>query len=123
MFFDDPASAKLGMKLLRSEIGVSEVSMRVTEEMINGHDITHGGFVFTLADTAFAVACNSYGRTTVAGGASIDFLASTRIGDELVATAVERVRCGRNGIYDVTVRCGEVVVAEFRGRSRELRDS
>lgn len=113
---------RLGMKIVRTDVGMSEISMVVTEEMLNGHAITHGGYVFTLADTAFAVACNSYGRTTVAAGASIDFLAPTRLGDELVATALERVRRGRSGIYDVTVRCGDTVVAEFRGNSRELRE-
>lgn len=122
MFDEDPASARLGMKIVRTEVGAAEISMVVTEEMINGHAITHGGYVFTLADTAFAVACNSYGLTTVAAGATIDFLAPTRLGDELVASASERIRRGRSGIYDVTVRCGETVVAEFRGNSRELRD-
>jgi acyl-CoA thioesterase len=88
--------------------------------MVNGHGITHGGYVFTLADTAFAVACNGYGKSTVASGAAITFVASTGLGDELIADAVERVRRGRSGVYDVTVRCAGVVVAEFRGNSREL---
>lgn len=96
--------------------------MTVTEEMVNGHSITHGGFVFALADTAFAVACNSYGRTTVAAAASITFVQSTAAGDELTAEAVERVRRGRSGVYDVTVRCADTVIAEFRGNSREISD-
>jgi acyl-CoA thioesterase len=94
--------------------------MTVTEVMTNGQGITHGGFVFALADTAFAVACNGYGRTTVAADASITFISPTRAGDELVADAIERVRRRRTGVYDVTVRCGNDVIAEFRGISREL---
>lgn len=95
--------------------------MTVVDFMTNGHGVTHGGFVFALADTAFAVACNGHGQTTVAAAAAIDFLAPTRIGDELTAQAVERARGGRSGIYDVTVRSGDAVVAEFRGNSREIR--
>jgi acyl-CoA thioesterase len=96
--------------------------MRVTANMINGHGVSHGGFIFLLADTAFAAACNSYGMVTVARGADIVFIASARAGDELEAMAQERGRHGRNGIYDVTVRRqsdGEVL-AEFRGNSRTL---
>jgi acyl-CoA thioesterase len=121
MFQDDPASARLGMQLVWSRAGAAMVSMTVTDDMVNGHAITHGGFVFTLADTTFAVACNGYGRTTVASGASIAFLAPTRVGDELVAEAAERAKYGRSGIYDVTVRCGDTVIAEFRGNSREVQ--
>jgi acyl-CoA thioesterase len=89
--------------------------------MVNGHGIAHGGFVFMLADTAFACACNSHGPMTVAAGAEIDFVAPAREGDELVAVAVERTRFGRSGIYDVSVRRGDEVIAEFRGRSRTVR--
>ena len=89
--------------------------------MLNGHQIGHGGMIFALADTAFAVACNSYNRTTVAAGCDIDFVAPVRAGDELRALAQERYRQGRSGLYDVTVRRGDgVVVAEMRGRSREI---
>jgi len=89
--------------------------------MVNGHDIAHGGYVFLLADTAFACACNSHGPVTVAAGAEISFVASARLGDTLVATAEERTSYGRNGIYDVTVRRGDgAVIAEFRGRSRTI---
>jgi acyl-CoA thioesterase len=94
----------------------------VTPSMVNGHAIAHGGYVFLLADTAFAFACNTYGQVTVARSADITFVAPAQEGDELEATATERHRAGRNGIYDVTVRrrgSGEVV-AEFRGHSREL---
>lgn len=97
--------------------------MTVRKDMVNGHGITHGGFVFALADTAFALACNSYGRTTVAAGAAITSVESTSPGDEMIADAVERVRRGRSGVYDVTVRCGGSVVAEFCGNSRELNSA
>ena len=101
--------------------GTATVSMTLTESMVNGHAIGHGGYTFTLADSAFAFACNSYNRSTVAQAADIRFLAPTREGDVLVADAVERSREGRDGVYDVTVRCEDVVVAEFVGRSREVR--
>lgn len=120
MFESDVASNALGMRLLRSEPGEATVAMTVSETMVNGHFITHGGLVFALADTAFAVACNGYGEPTVAAGGAITFLAATKVGDELVAVATERVRRGRNGVYDVTVHCAGEVVAEFRGNSREI---
>ncbi len=120
MFAADVASNALGMRLLRSAPGTATVAMTVADTMVNGHAITHGGYVFTLADTAFAVACNGYGDPTVAAGAAITFLAPTTVGDELVAEAVERVRQGRSGIYDVTMRCADKVIAEFRGNSRQM---
>jgi acyl-CoA thioesterase len=120
MFSADRASKGLGMELLEAGDGRAVVQMRVAQTMINGHGIAHGGFVFTLADTAFACACNSYGPVTVAAGADISFLRPVREGDVLVATAAERVVTGRSGIYDVTVSRGEEVVAEFRGRSRTV---
>jgi acyl-CoA thioesterase len=89
--------------------------------MINGHDICHGGYVFLLADSAFAFACNSYDHVTVASGADISFVAPARLGDDLVAVAEERTRFGRSGVYDVTVRRADGhVIAEFRGRSRTV---
>jgi acyl-CoA thioesterase len=88
--------------------------------MANGHSIAHGGFVFALADTAFAFACNSYNERAVAQACDIVFAAPTRVGDVLVATAVERHRFGRNGIYDIRVTRGGDVIAEFRGRSRTI---
>jgi acyl-CoA thioesterase len=121
MFEADRASARLGAELLEVGEGSAIVRMTVTADMVNGHGIAHGGCVFLLADTAFACACNSHGPVTVAAAADIDFLAPAREGDVLTATAVERTRQGRSGIYDVTVRRGEEVVAEFRGRSRTLR--
>ncbi len=118
MFEADQASAKLGMELLDVGEGNAIVRMTITRAMLNGHLIGHGGYVFMLADTAFACACNSWGQVTVAAGAEISFIAPVGEGDVLTAQASERVRYGRSGIYDVTVRRGQDVVAEFRGRSR-----
>ncbi|MFJ6651179.1 hydroxyphenylacetyl-CoA thioesterase PaaI [Microbacterium sp. NPDC091313] len=115
----DRASAALGMHVHRDEPGHAVVSMLVRDDMLNGFAITHGGLVFALADTAFAIACNEDDRVTVAAGADISFLKPTSSGQTLTATALRRVRRGRSGLYDVTVTddTGEVV-AEFRGRSR-----
>jgi acyl-CoA thioesterase len=120
MFAADQASRGLGMELLQAGDGTAVVQMRVALQMLNGHSIGHGGYVFMLADTAFACACNSDGMVTVAAGADISYIAPVYEGDILVATAAERARYGRSGIYDVTVRRGDDVVAEFRGRSRTL---
>jgi acyl-CoA thioesterase len=120
MFGRDTASKALGIELVEAANGRATAWMRVTGEMINGHGMTHGGFVFILADTAFACACNSHGPVTVAAGADISFLRPTREGDLLTAYAQERVTQGRSGIYDVTVTCEGDVVAEFRGRSRAI---
>ncbi|PCE14461.1 aromatic compound degradation protein PaaI [Microbacterium sp. SZ1] len=115
----DRASASLGLVVERDDPGHAVVSMPVRDDMTNGFRITHGGFVFALADTAFAIACNEDDRVTVAAGADIAFLKPTTAGQTLTATAVRRARSGRSGIYDVTVvdEIGDVV-AEFRGRSR-----
>ncbi|GCE42861.1 Phenylacetic acid degradation protein PaaD, thioesterase [Rhodococcus wratislaviensis] len=121
MFEADNASRALGIQILELSPGHAVASMVVGETMVNGHGITHGGFVFTLADTAFAMACNGYDTAAVAARADIRFLTATRLGDTLVAEAVERARYGRNGLYDVTVRRGDEVIAEFRGDSRCLR--
>ncbi|MFI9604489.1 hydroxyphenylacetyl-CoA thioesterase PaaI [Streptomyces sp. NPDC004069] len=139
MFAADLASRNLGIELTHHGEGIAEVRMTVTPAMVNGHGIAHGGFLFLLADTAFACACNSHGPVTVAAAADIVFVAPAHEGDVLVATACERTRYGRSGIYDVSVRRiddsprearsaedgggsreGEVI-AEFRGRSRSLR--
>lgn len=114
----DRASAMLGMVVELDEPGRAIVSMPVREDMLNGFEITHGGLVFALADTAFAIACNEDERVTVAAGADITFLKSTGAGQTLTATAVRRTVRGRTGLYDVTVadETGDVV-AEFRGRS------
>jgi acyl-CoA thioesterase len=118
MWAEDSASQALGMRLGDVGSGRAVVTMSVREDMTNGHGICHGGFMFCLADSAFAFACNSHNHRAVAQACDIVFVAPVRLGDELVATAVERLRNGRNGICDVTVRRGEEVVAEFRGRSR-----
>lgn len=121
MLGDDEASRRAGVVLREVGPGRATLTMTVTPEMLNGHAIAHGGFVFLLADTAFAVACNSYGRRTVAAGCDITYLAPSAAGDELVAVATERVRSGRNGIYDVSVRRADgTPVAEMRGRSRTV---
>ena len=120
MFQADEASNRLGMRLLAVGDGTATVQMTIGPSMINGHAIAHGGYLFMLADTAFACACNSRGPVTVAVSADITFVTPAKEGDVLVATAQERVRYGRSGIYDVTVRRGDEVVAEFRGRSRSL---
>ena len=121
MWAEDRASQGLGMRIASVGPGRATIEMTVRDDMVNGHAIGHGGLTFTLADSTFAFACNSYNRSTVAAGAEIRFLAPTRLGDVLVAEAVERERSGRDGVYDVTVRCGEVVVAQFVGRSKEIR--
>ena len=121
MLDDDLASRSLGMALVDAGTGHATVRMTITETMVNGHALAHGGYVFLLADTAFACACNSHGPVTVAAGADITFVAAARLGDVLEAHAVERVTYGRSGIYDVTVTRGDDVIAEFRGRSRTLR--
>ncbi|WP_326838217.1 hydroxyphenylacetyl-CoA thioesterase PaaI [Amycolatopsis rhabdoformis] len=127
MFDTDEASKGLGIELVEAADGRAVATMKVTESMVNGHDIAHGGYLFLLADTAFALACNTHGPVTVAAGAEISFVAAGRLGDHLTATATERTRYGRNGIYDVTVHrdtpAGPEVVAEFRGRSRVIEKS
>jgi acyl-CoA thioesterase len=125
MFDTDEASRALGIELVEAADGHAVATMMVTESMVNGHDIAHGGYLFLLADTAFALACNTHGPVTVAAGAEINFVAAGRLGDRLIATAAERTTFGRNGIYDVTVHRetpdGPEVVAEFRGRSRVIQ--
>lgn len=116
----DAASAGLGMRIEDVGPGTARVSMEVRADMVNGHDLCHGGLIATLADSAFALACNSRGTATVAAGFSVDFLEPAHRGDVLVAEAAERALRGRSGIYDVTVRRGAAVIAEFRGRSRSL---
>jgi acyl-CoA thioesterase len=118
MFDRDRASQALGMELVQAGDGAAVVRMRVTDEMVNGHGVVHGGYVFIVADTAFACACNSRGPVTLAAGADITYLQPTRPGAVLEARARERATSGRSGVYDVTVVAGGDVVAEFRGRSR-----
>lgn len=122
MWARDRASQLLGLEIAEVRPGAATVQMRVREDMINGWDVCHGGFVASLADSAFALACNSHGEVTVASGFDIAFLESARLGDTLLATATERSIRGRSGIYDVTVTrmLDSTTIAEFRGRSRSL---
>jgi acyl-CoA thioesterase len=121
MWVEDRASQGLGMVVERVSPGEAVISMVIRADMANGHGICHGGFIFTLADSAFAFACNTYNQRTVAQHCAVTFLQPGRRGDTLTAHAVERNRSGRSGIYDVTVRDGKgEVIAEFRGHSRTI---
>jgi acyl-CoA thioesterase len=121
MWTDDRASQAMGMRLESVAPGRATIAMRVRDDMVNGHGLCHGGYVAALADSAFAFACNTYDEVTVAAGFDVTFVASARLGDDLVAEACERARSGSSGLHDVTVRhVNGRVVAEFRGRSRRL---
>ena len=125
MFASDAASREfLGMELVACEPGRAVMRMTVREQMLNGHQICHGGFIFTLADSTFAFACNSRNKVTVAAGCSIEFLKPGKLGDVLTCEGVEQVLQGRHGIYDmrVTNQHGEVV-AMFRGKSAQIQGS
>ena len=119
---DDRATRMLGMQVVAVAPGSAELSMQVREDMLNGHDICHGGLITTLADSAFAFACNSYNEATVASGFDVSLVAPARLGDELTARASEISRAGRTGVYDIAVtnQRGEAV-AFFRGRSYTLK--
>ena len=120
MWKEDDASASLGMKIVEVGPGRATLSMIVQPHMVNGQRIAHGGFIFALADSAFAFACNSHNEKAVAAQGSITFIKPGRLGDLLVAHAREISRSGRSGIYDVQVKVGEEVIAEFRGHSRVI---
>jgi acyl-CoA thioesterase len=121
MWAEDRASRGLGMVLEHVAAGRARLSMPVTEAMVNGHGLCHGGFIFALADSAFAFACNSHGERAVAQHNAITFLRPGRLGERLVAEAAERARAGRSGLYDVRVTGADGgVVAEMRGHSRLL---
>jgi acyl-CoA thioesterase len=121
MWARDGASRGLGMTLDAVGPGHATMSMRVTEAMVNGHGMCHGGFIFTLADSAFAFACNSHGETVVASHCAVTFLRPARLGEMLSAVADERARSGRSGLTDVRVTGADgTVVAEFRGHSRVI---
>jgi acyl-CoA thioesterase len=122
MWSRDDASKGLGIKIIGVAPGRAELSMTVRADMLNGHAICHGGFIFTLADSAFAFACNSYNLNTVASGCSIDFLAPARELDVLTAVAHERSMAGRTGVYDIEVtnQHGEKI-ALFRGKSYRIK--
>ena len=121
MFSDDRASQALGMRLVEIRPGYAKLTMMIRPEMTNGHSTCHGGFIFTLADSAFAFACNSHNLRTVAAGCLIDFLSPAHPGDELTAEASEQALAGRSGVYDVLVtnQKGQRI-ALFRGRSRQV---
>lgn len=122
MWADDHASKGLGMCLDHVAPGQATLSMAVTAAMTNGHGMCHGGFIFTLADSAFAFACNTYNQRTVAQMAQITFLAPARTGQTLSATAHEVSRQGRGGLYDIRVSAEDgTVIAEFRGHSRTIK--
>jgi acyl-CoA thioesterase len=124
MWAEDKASQGLGMKIDKVGPGFAALSMSVADNMVNGHGFCHGGFIFTLADSAFAFACNSHGQRAVAQQCAVTFLAPGRLGMRLIAEARERHRADRSGIYDVTVRDeAGAVIAEFRGHSRTLPGS
>ena len=110
------------MAIEQVQPGSARLTMAVRQDMVNGHGICHGGMLFALADTAFAYACNSYNRNTVASACHIDFLAPGKLGDTLVAEAVERSQSGRTGVYDVTVRTSAgQTLALFRGKSYRIQ--
>jgi acyl-CoA thioesterase len=122
MFRADRASQNLGIEILDVAPGSVRIAMSVRPEMLNGHGLCHGGFIFAFADSAFAFACNSYGQPMVAAGATIEFLAPTPAAERLTAVAAEVARTARNGIYDVRVtKSSGETVALFRGRSSRLR--
>lgn len=121
MLANDLATRALGIEISDVGTGRATAAMTVRPDMSNGHGICHGGYVFLLADTAFAFACNTHGALTVAAGADVDFLAPVAVGDRLVARAEQLVQRGRAGIYDVVVRREDEVVATFRGRSRAMK--
>ncbi|HXI07803.1 MAG: hydroxyphenylacetyl-CoA thioesterase PaaI [Bradyrhizobium sp.] len=120
MWKEDDASGGLGMEIVDIGPGRATLTMIVRPEMVNGQRIAHGGFIFTLADSAFAFACNSHNDRAVAAQGSITFIKPGKLGDKLVASAREISRSGRSGIYDVRVTTGDVVIAEFRGHSRTI---
>jgi acyl-CoA thioesterase len=120
MWQEDDASKGLGMEIVEIKPGQATLTMTVKPEMVNGQRIAHGGFIFTLADSAFAFACNTHNERTVAAQGNISFIRPGKLGDRLVATAREISRSGRSGIYDVRVTAGDAVIAEFRGHSRTI---
>ena len=122
MWDDDQASQRLGMSIDRIAPGEATLSMSVTAAMANGHGICHGGYIFTLADSAFAFACNGYNQRTVAQHCSITFIAPAFEGERLTAVAQENIRFGRSGIYNISVTNADGVrVAEMRGHSRTVK--
>jgi acyl-CoA thioesterase len=121
MFERDPASQALGMALVEIRPGYARMTMTVRPDMLNGHQSCHGGFIFALADSAFAFACNSHNHNTVAAGCSIDYIAPGREGDFLCAEAVEQALAGKTGVYDIKVSNQDGrTIALFRGKSHRV---
>jgi len=120
MLDKDRAAQGLGVQILDVQAGEAVLSMRVRADMTNGHQTCHGGYIFALADTAFAYACNSYNIKTVAAACTVDFLAPALEGDVLTAEAREQTLSGRTGIYDVRVHANEKTIALFRGKSHRI---
>ena len=121
MYSRDAALKLVGIRLLSVRPGYSRLAMVVRPDMVNSHHMCHGGFLFTLADSAFAYACNSYNRNTVASACHIDFLAPAMVGEELEAESEERSLAGRTGVYDTTIRNRNgQVIALFRGKSYRI---
>lgn len=122
MLKDDHATKSLGIRIEAVGPGTCTASMTVRQDMLNGHAICHGGLITTLADSAFAFACNAYNEVTVASGFDVNLLAAARLGDVLTAQAVEVSKAGRTGVYDISVRNqrGEAIAA-FRGRSYTMK--
>jgi acyl-CoA thioesterase len=120
MWKDDEASPGLGMEIVEIGPGKATLAMTIRPDMVNGQRIAHGGFIFTLADSAFAFACNTHNERVVAAQGNITFIRPGKLGDRLIANAREISRSGRSGIYDVRVTVGDIVIAEFRGHSRAI---
>jgi acyl-CoA thioesterase len=124
MYARDRATQAMGMTIGHVSAGHAELTMIVRGDMLNGHSTCHGGLIFTLADSAFAFACNSYNLTTVASGCSVEFLAPAREGDTLTAVAQERSAIGRTGVYDIDIHNQEgTLIAVFRGKSYRIKGS
>lgn len=124
MLKNDRASQALGITVLQADFGHARIKMTIREDMTNGFDIAHGGMIFSLADTSFAMACNhpnlDDGTITVASGVDINFLKPALLGDEIIAEAIEVARSERSGVYDVRITRGEDLIGVFRGRSRTI---
>lgn len=120
MWNEDDASKGLGMEMLQVKPGEATLSMTILPHMVNGHCIAHGGFIFLLADSAFAFACNSHNERAVAAHCNISFIRPGQLGDRLIATAREISRTGRSGIYDIRITVDDIAIAEMRGHSRTV---
>jgi acyl-CoA thioesterase len=121
MYERDPATQALGIALVEIRPGYARMTMTVRPDMLNGHQSCHGGYIFLLADSAFAFACNSHNFVTVGAGCTIDYVAPGHMGDVLSAEGIEQVVAGKTGVYDITVRNqGDKVIALFRGKSHRV---